>query len=174
MPTWPRQLALSRFSTASTGKLRGFDPKKEPGTLRTNFGDWKQFLTYCYRVAYRGGHFTREGEDWRAPEDRIRLTDVQATAWKAALRSGASKDRPALMEDLSVLSMALICHEFGGDCFSSPLLSLCAMLSVKSRTKTWKEPGNFNSCLSGVIWVVQLLIFGTSVYLEKSGAGGTL
>ncbi|KFZ22426.1 hypothetical protein V502_02883 [Pseudogymnoascus sp. VKM F-4520 (FW-2644)] len=168
MLTWPRQLALSRFSTASTGKLRGFEPKKEPGTLRTNFGYWKQFLTYCYRVAYRGGYLTRtEGDEWRTPEDRIRLTDTQTAAWEAALQSAASNDRPALRDQLSVLSMALICHEFGGDHFSS-------MLSVKPRTKTWKEPGNFNSCLSGLIWVVQLLIVGASVYLEKSGAGGTL
>ena len=47
--------------------------------------------------------------------------------------------------------MALVCHEFGGDRFSSSLLSFCAMLSVKPRTKSWKEPGDFNSCLSGLI-----------------------
>jgi hypothetical protein len=52
------------------------------------------------------------------------------------------------------LLMALICHEFGGSQYSSPLLSFCAMLSVKPYTKTWKEPGNYNSCLSSVIWVV--------------------
>jgi hypothetical protein len=60
MLTWPRQLALSRFHTASTGKALGFNAKKEPATLKTNFGYWKQFLTYCYRVAYCGGHFTCE------------------------------------------------------------------------------------------------------------------
>jgi hypothetical protein len=38
MLTWPRQLVLSRFHTAAVGKTRGFDPKKEPNTLRTNFG----------------------------------------------------------------------------------------------------------------------------------------
>ena len=37
------------------------------------------------------------------------------------------------------------------------------MLSVKPRSKAWKEPGNFNSCLFGLVWVVQLLIFGASV-----------
>jgi len=44
------------------------------------------------------------------------------------------------------LSMALICHEFGGRRYSSPLLSFCVMLSVKPHTKTWKEPDNYNSC----------------------------
>ncbi|KUJ19611.1 uncharacterized protein LY89DRAFT_780523 [Mollisia scopiformis] len=40
MLTWPQQLALSRFHTAAAlgQKLRAFDPKKEPNTLKTNFG----------------------------------------------------------------------------------------------------------------------------------------
>jgi hypothetical protein len=36
--TWPRQLALSRFHITAVGKARGFDFKKEPNTLKTNFG----------------------------------------------------------------------------------------------------------------------------------------
>ncbi len=75
---------------------------------------------------------------------------------------------------MSVLSMALICHEFRGNQYSSPLLSFCAMLSVKLRTKTWKEPGDFNSCLSGKIWVAQLIIFDASACLEKAELGSTL
>jgi hypothetical protein len=38
--TWPRQLALSRFYTTVVGKARGFDPKKQLATLKTNFGYW--------------------------------------------------------------------------------------------------------------------------------------
>jgi hypothetical protein len=64
-------------------------------------------------------------------------------------------------------------HEFGGNCYSSPLLSFCAMLSVKPHTKTWKEAGNYNSCLSGVIWAVQLIIFHASACLEKAELVGT-
>ncbi|KUJ17841.1 uncharacterized protein LY89DRAFT_684764 [Mollisia scopiformis] len=75
---------------------------------------------------------------------------------------------------MSVLLIALICHEFGGNRYSSPLLSFCAMLSVKLYTKTWKEPGNYNSCLSSVIWVVQLIIFHTSACLEKAELGEIL
>lgn len=48
------------------------------------------------------------------------------------------------------------------------------MLSVKPSAKTWKEPGYYNSCLSGVIWVVQLIIFHASVCLEKAELGSTL
>jgi hypothetical protein len=73
-----------------------------------------------------------------------------------------------------VLLIALICHEFGGNWYSSLLLSFCVMLSVKPYTKTWKEPGNYNSYLSGMIWVAQLIIFYTSTCLEKTELGDTL
>ena len=78
MLTWPRQLALSRFYTAATTgqKTRGFDPKKEPSTLKTNFGYWKQFLTYMYRVAYRGSHFTPANDEQQTPESYIQLTNT--------------------------------------------------------------------------------------------------
>ncbi|KAH8669659.1 hypothetical protein BGZ60DRAFT_408012 [Tricladium varicosporioides] len=176
MLTWPRQLALSRFHTAAAlgQKIRAFDPKKEPQTLKINFGYWKQFLTYSYRVAYRGNHFTTAGDDQRTPESYIQLTGAQEKAWAAAFQSAVEQDRPALRDAMSVLSMTLMCHEFGGHRYSSPLLSFCAMLSVKPSTKTWKEPGNYNSCLSGVIWVVQLIIFHASVCLEKAELGRTL
>ncbi|PMD22415.1 hypothetical protein NA56DRAFT_658321 [Hyaloscypha hepaticicola] len=61
--TWPRQLALNRFHTVAMSKARGFDPKKESNTLKTNFGYWKQFLTYNYRVVYRDSHFTTANND---------------------------------------------------------------------------------------------------------------
>lgn len=70
--------------------------------------------------------------------------------------------------------MAVICHEFGGSRYSSPLLGFCAMQSVRPFTKTWKEPGNYNSFLSGLIWVAQLIIFHASASLEKAGHGSTL
>jgi hypothetical protein len=36
------------------------------------------------------------------------------------------------------------------------------------------EPGNFNSSLSALIWVVQLLVFYDSALKEKRGCGETL
>jgi hypothetical protein len=181
MLTWPRQVALNRFHTAAAPgqKLRGFDPKKEPDTLTIYFGYWKQFLTYCYRVAYRGGHFhiadDDEGneEQW-TPESCVQLTQDQKEAWATALRHAAKEDRPALRDAMAALSMTLICHGYGGRRYSAPLLSFCAMLSVKPHTRTWKEPGNYNSCLSGIIWVVQLLVFHASARWEKQGLGDTL
>ena len=125
-------------------------------------------------MAYRGSHFTTADDDQRTPESCIQLTDAQEKAWEAATQSAVEQDRPALRDAMLALSMALICHEFGGSRYSSPLLSFCAMLSVKPHTKTWKEAGNYNSCLSGVIWVVQLIIFHTSARLEKAELGSTL
>jgi hypothetical protein len=36
------------------------------------------------------------------------------------------------------------------------------------------EPGNFNSSLSAIIWIVQLLIFYDSALKEQQGYGQTL
>jgi hypothetical protein len=59
-------------------KARGFDPKKEPNMLKTNFGYWKQFLIYSYRVAYRGNHFTiADNNDQWTRESCIQFTDIQ-------------------------------------------------------------------------------------------------
>ncbi|KAG5929523.1 hypothetical protein E4U60_007398 [Claviceps pazoutovae] len=90
--------------------------------------------------------------------------------------------------------MQLICHEFEGQPFQSPVLSFCAMLSRKKahaghrskdcarpsrtglgdderddaerqrlNTGGWQEAGNYNSNLSALIWMAQVLIF-ESVY----------
>ncbi|TVY12548.1 hypothetical protein LARI1_G009653, partial [Lachnellula arida] len=174
MLTWPRQLALSRFHTATTGKARGFEPKKEPETVKINRRYWKQFLTYYYRVVHGSGHFTASDESQRAPADSVQLTDKQANAWAEVIKGVQTQGREALRDSLSVFCMAVICHEFGGSRYSSPLLRFCAVHSVRPFTKTWKEPGNYNSFLSGLIWVVQLLIFHASVSLEKAGHGNTL
>jgi hypothetical protein len=45
------------------------------------------------------------------------------------------------------------------------------MLSIKPSTKGWLEPGNFNSYLSAMIWVVQLLVFYDSARKEQQGRG---
>ena len=92
MLTWPRQLALSRFHTATVGKARGFEPRKEPETMRTNCRYWKQFLAYYYRVVHGRGHFTTSSGDGgrRTPADSVQLTDGQARAWAGVLRGVAT------------------------------------------------------------------------------------
>jgi hypothetical protein len=59
-----------------------------------------------------------------------------------------------LKERLLELWILLIYYTTGARRYESPLLSFCAMLSIKPLTKSWMEPGNFNSSLSAVIWVV--------------------
>jgi hypothetical protein len=131
-------------------------------------------LTYCYRVAYYSSYFTTADDDQQTPESGMQLTDAQEKAWEAAFQSTVKQDRPALRDAISVLSIALICYEFGSYRYRSLLLSFCAILSIKPYTRTWKESGNYNNCLSSIIWVMQLIIFYTSASLEKAGLGETL
>jgi hypothetical protein len=70
--------------------------------------------------------------------------------------------------------MHLITHSTGAQRYRSPLVSFCAMLSIKPSTLGWMEPGNFNSHLSAIIWVVQLLVFHDSARKEREGLGETL
>jgi hypothetical protein len=70
--------------------------------------------------------------------------------------------------------MLIIGYDTGARRYQSPLLSFCAMLSIKPTTKGWLEPGNFNSHLSAMIWVVQLLVFYDSARKEQQGRGQTL
>jgi hypothetical protein len=70
--------------------------------------------------------------------------------------------------------MLLIAHHTGARRYSSPVLSFCAMLSIKPSTLSWMEPGNFNSHSSALIWIVQLLIFYHSARQERQGDGDTL
>jgi hypothetical protein len=65
--------------------------------------------------------------------------------------------------------MLLICYITGTRRYQSPLLSFCAMLSIKLSTRSWIEPSNFNSSLSALIWVMQLLVFYNSASKEQRG-----
>jgi hypothetical protein len=79
-----------------------------------------------------------------------------------------------MKDRLLELWMLLICHTIGARRYESPLLSFCAMLSIKPSTRSWMEPGNFNSSLSAIIWIMQLLIFYDSALKEQQGCGKTL
>ncbi|KAM0710533.1 hypothetical protein Q7P35_002203 [Cladosporium inversicolor] len=71
------------------------------------------------------------------------------------MEGGSEEDdgeRKELEERLLELWMLLICHNTGARQFQSPLLSFCAMLSIKPSTRSWMEPGNYNSSLSAILW----------------------
>lgn len=83
--------------------------------------------------------------------------------------------REALQRAVRRLLLAFITQRVGSRPFRSTVLSFCAMLSRKKpasaaqgvvagsrdeeRMGVWEEPGNFNSRLSALIWVAQMLLF---------------
>lgn len=186
MLTWPCRVVLSRFQSAQTesfGKIRPFDQYKEPKTLKTYFSLAKRVLAYFGRVAAGEDYFFSAGSDEESfrPEDHIDPTPKQLDAWLAACtlaKDEISADdegrQDELKDHLLELWMLLICQDTGSRRYSSPLLSFCAMLSIKPSTQGWLEPGNFNSNLSAIIWVVQLLIFYYCARKERNGREKTL
>ncbi|KAM0271094.1 hypothetical protein ACHAQH_009227 [Verticillium albo-atrum] len=172
--TWPRQLALSRFRTSDsvTHKMRGFDPKKARSTVNTNFLYWKQLLSFYFHVIHRGGHFAKE-DGTQTPEDCIRPTKEQRTAWDAVWRlARAGNDKGALKQALLTFSMALLCHDYGSHRYRSVVLSFAAMHSVEVKTRAWRPAGSFSSFLSGLVWAAQLVVFRASVGAAPHGGGG--
>ncbi|KAK3669171.1 hypothetical protein LTR78_010947 [Recurvomyces mirabilis] len=185
MLTWQCRVVLGRFQSAQVetlGKTRAFEPHKNPGTLRKYFRPAKQLLAYIYRVvANRGHHFTCDSDDFRRPEDVVTLTSDQARAWRSIHRlmretrdEDSSQPSVELHGRLLEFWMLLIRDTTGARRYRSPLVSFCAMLSIKPSTSSWMEPGNFSSHLSAIIWIVQLLIFYDSARKERDGDGTTL
>jgi hypothetical protein len=197
MLTYQCRVVLSRFQSSQVdlqGKTRPFDPYKGLKSLETYFGTAYRFVSYFSRVAapdeYHFSIDTEDGDNMQRPEDIIEATDEQLAVWQdiqqIVQRTRASpikedehavndtEDREKLKDRLLKLWMLLICHTTGARRYKSPLLSFCAMLSIKPSTKSWMEPGNFNSSLSAIIWVVQLLIFYDSALKEQQGYGKTL
>lgn len=186
MLTWPCRVVLGRFQSSQVemvGKTRGFDPYKEAATLKTYFRTAKQAVAYFARVAVAEEYHFRTDRERAGfvPEDVLEPTDEQLSAWNEIRRLAQrenSEDRTneeaILKRSVIDMFMLLVCHETGARRYASPLLSYCAMLSIKSSTASWMEAGNFNSHLSAVIWVAQLLIFYSSAHAEQRGEGSTL
>ncbi|KAK0773172.1 hypothetical protein LTR75_017205 [Friedmanniomyces endolithicus] len=170
MLTWPCRVVLNRFQSSqveATGSTRAFDPHKDAGSLKAYFRVAQQILVYFDRVAASEDYFFSHEPDEESVllEERLKPTDEQ-------LASGDNDHR--LRDRLLDFWMLLISHETGSRRYESPLLSFCALLSIKPSTHGWMEPGNFNSHLSAMIWVFQLLIFYDSARKEQRGEGQTL
>ncbi|KAM0714670.1 hypothetical protein Q7P37_003050 [Cladosporium fusiforme] len=189
MLTWPCRVVLSRFQSSkvdSIGKTRAFDPHKEPGTLKTYFKQGQRFLSYFHRIMSTDEYYFSTGdaeENPERPEDVVEPTDEQIAAWNCIWQTSKRKchnedDEEKKQSDLKAqllrMWMLVVCHTTGARRYRSPLLSFCAMLSIKQSTKGWMRPGDFNSNLSAIIWVVQLLIFYDSARKEQQGQGETL
>jgi hypothetical protein len=158
MLTYQCRVVLSRFQSSQVdlqGKTRPFDPYKGPKSLETYFGTAYRFVSYFSRVAapneYHFSIDTEDGDNMQRPEDIIEATDEQLAVWQdiqqIVQRTRASpteedehvgdeEDRQKLKDRLLKLWMLLICHTTGARRYKSPLLSFCAMLSIKPSTKS--------------------------------------
>ena len=195
MLTYQCRVVLSRFQPSQvdlTGKTRPFDPYKGQKSLVSYFGTALRFVSYFSRVVapdeYHFSAVAQNDDDMQRPEDTIEATDEQLAVWKEIyqiaqrrqvnnIERGSEEDNEKgkdLKKRLLELWTLLICHTTGARRYESPLLSFCAMLSIKPSTNGWIEPGNFNSSLSAIIWVVQLLVFYDSALKEQRGCGKTL
>lgn len=186
MLTWPCRVVLSRFQSSQTesfGKIRPFDQYKEPKTLKTYFSTAKRVLAYFDRIAAGEDYFfsAKSEEESFRPEDHVDPTQKQLDVWLAVctlakheIPDDDEETQDELKSRLLEFWMLLITQDTGSRRYSSPLLSFCAMLSIKPSTQGWLEPGNFNSNLSAIIWVVQLLIFYSSARKERDGQEKTI
>jgi hypothetical protein len=198
MLTYQCRVVLSRFQPSQvdlTGKTRPFGPYKGPKSLASYFGTALRFVSYFSRVvASDEYHFspaadTDDDVEDQRPEDVIDATDEQLAVWRDIYQivqrrrkspdeennEEADEEEQKRMKDrLLELWMLLICHTTGARRYESLLLSFCAILSIKPSTRSWMEPGNFDSSLSAIIWIVQLLIFYDSALKEQQGCGKTL
>lgn len=173
--SWASMLVLSKFSTNGE-KSKAFLPKKSASSLKAYFGYWKHLIAYCWTTMYAdtaNEHFsfsTRvEGQltpnDITLDSNEVRGAWVKVAKVAEELEIGRTGDEvstgrnEALKDLLMEVFVGLICRQTGGNRYQSPIISFAAMLAVKPTTKTWHEPGDFNSKLSGIIWVSQLLLF---------------
>ena len=187
MLTWPCRVVLSRFQSSQLemlGPTRAFDHQIEPRTVKAYFKTAKQSLVYFDRVAVgRDYHFSASAtpEEVVRPEDVIELTDEQRITWcsirrlaRQRVENNDSSDENGLEDQILRMWMLLIRQETGARRYRSPLLSFCAMLSISPTALCWMEPGDFNSHLSAIVWVVQLLIFYDSARREHQGEDTTI
>ncbi|KAI3571202.1 hypothetical protein IWW34DRAFT_639685, partial [Fusarium oxysporum f. sp. albedinis] len=184
------------MSSAKASKFREF---KNGKSLKSYFRIAKQLLVYYYRVVFRDdGHFTRESNDQVLPGDVVEATSWQKKAMQGIInalrrqdktsrvRSGGGGDEERdveLKHAIRTFYISLICHTVGSRRFRSAVLSFCAMLSRrKNPTRqrdneqrmlcTWHKPGNFNSNLSSLIWVAQVILFDFVCFKKQDDEDG--
>ena len=73
--------------------------------------------------------------------------------------AAADQDPAPLRHSVQEWSLTMIRQDLPQYRFDSSVLSYCAMLAVNHSSQGWKQPGNFNSSLSGMIYCAQLWIF---------------
>ncbi|KAH7231070.1 hypothetical protein BKA59DRAFT_368770, partial [Fusarium tricinctum] len=96
---------------------------------------------------------------------------------------GEDDDDVELKHAIRAFYISLICHTVGSKPFRSPVLSFCAMLSRRKSLRrqgdaeqrircTWQEPGNFNSNLSILTWIAQIILFDFVCFKKQDDEDG--
>jgi hypothetical protein len=140
------------------GKTRLFDPYKRLKSLATYFRTALRFVSYFYRVvAPDEYHFSAvtdpdDDSERQRPEDIIEATKEQLSVWRDINRIAQQKrmkeqnsdnsndddkdSKNKLKEHLLELWILLIYYMTSTCQYELPLLSFCAMLSIKLLTKS--------------------------------------
>jgi hypothetical protein len=187
----------NNISSANASKFREC---KNKSSLKSYFRIAKQLLAYYYRVVFRDNrHFSREGNAQVLPRDVIESTSWQQKAIQSIINTlrkqdKISRDRSGsygnkeerdieLKRAIHTFYISLICQTVGSRPFRSAILSFCAILSRKrNQTQqqdnkkcmlyTWRDPGNFNSNLSILIWIAQVILFDFVCFKKQDDKDG--
>jgi hypothetical protein len=119
--------------------------------------------------------------------DALRRQDKRSRKIKSGGGSGNNKNDEErdieLNHSIRKFYISLICQTVGSRPFRSAVLSFCAMLSRKrNRTRqrdnkqgalcSWQSPGNFNSNLSALTWVAQVILFDFVCFKKQDDEDG--
>ena len=168
-------VALSQFWTEATIHARGFRAGIEGDTKARYFGLWTS-LIFCFWRVVKGHALARtigddheedehddatqdddseDGTDTDSSTGRQLLftgTPAQSKAFDQCLKAAAGNDEAELQRSVLEWSLITIQQDLPQYRFDSLVLSYCAMLAVNHSSQGWKQPGNFNSSLSGMIY----------------------
>jgi len=164
---------LGSMCTYEGGLRHRFRHEKEKPSLKRYFGFWKQLLVYVDRFVFADD--AEEVISFWYPEDEVvpdgvvipHFTPSEACldAYHAIMKlykDMKDADQADLICEIKKLLpwffFDLVCANLGRNVFASPLVSYAAMLAVKPSTQSWKEANDYSPCLSGLIWVCQLLV----------------
>jgi len=107
--------------------------------LKTYYKLAQRALVYFDRVAAGDEYFfsAESGESMR-PEDHVELTEQQMDVWHAACQLAEheilvrdEKRQSQLRSRLVEFWVLLVCQDTGSRRYRSPLLNLCAMMSIQ-------------------------------------------
>ena len=185
---------LGKFSSTSI-KVSPWNPHKFAATLGRYFKAWKGLIAYVWRWAYALDATFPGLANTSSMVKSVTLSPKQKTSLNnirqiLKVHDTYSKEKSKLLQDeLIKLSVAIIEHKIGSSHHRSLLVSYCAILSrTQSKINTdpvanpplatlahyWHSPTNYNSNLSALIWVAQLLVLDKVVQDTKAVMGSAM